>query len=83
MTKVTPKGRTPSLIGGTNGRPKRVLIQRLSECYRCHDGLVKGTHCIEIPILGGPYSSSKRMCDDCFQKMLMKTAEDLQEVMKL
>ena len=83
MTKTTPKGPTPSLIGGSNGRPKRVEVKKLSSCYRCNDSLLKGTTCIEIPKLGGAYSSARRMCDDCFKQMVAKTAEDLAEVASL
>ena len=83
MSKVTPKGPTPSLIGGSNGRPKRVLVQRRSECYRCHDTLPAGINCVEIPKLGGPHASYKRMCDQCYNKMLEKTSEDLEECRNL
>jgi hypothetical protein len=77
MTKTTPRGPTPSLIGGSNGRPKRVEVKRLSECYRCHDSLTKGMTCIEVPQLGGAHSNVRRICDDCFKLVLAKTAEDL------
>jgi hypothetical protein len=83
MTKATPKGKTPSLIGGASGRPNRVAVMRKSECYRCHDELLKGTNCIEIPQIGGAHSSSKRMCDECFGKMLAKTEEDLAALRQL
>lgn len=80
MTRTTPKGPTPSLIGGTNGRPKRVEVKKLSNCYRCNEDLLKGTICIEVPKLGGAYSSPRRMCDTCFKLMLSKTASDLAEI---
>lgn len=78
MNKITPRGPTPSLIGGANGKPKRVLVQRRSHCYRCHDTLLAGVKCIELPKLGGGHASYKRMCDDCYEKMLLKTAADLE-----
>lgn len=83
MTKSKPKGPTPSLIGGTNGRPKRASVKRLSKCYRCHDALVKGTECIEIPKLGQAYSNNRRVCDACFQLILGKTEADLAEIKEL
>jgi hypothetical protein len=79
MTKTTPKGRTPSLIGGTNGRPKRVEVKKKSECSRCHVTFVAGQTCIEIPQTGA-YSSARRVCDECFQNILQKTTEDLEAV---
>lgn len=83
MTKITPKGQTPSLIGGTNGRPKRVSISKLSHCYRCKDELPSGKTCIEIPKLGGAYSNARRVCDECFQGILQKTSVDLEKIKAL
>jgi hypothetical protein len=71
------------LIGGTNGRPKRVPVTRLSKCYRCGDDLVAGIHCIEIPKLGAAYSTSRRCCDACFKLILTKTEADLAELKAL
>lgn len=83
MKKSSPRGPTPSLIGGTNGRPKRATVKRLSQCYRCHGDLVMGSNCIEIPKLGQAYSTDRRVCDECFQLILRKTEEDLAEIRKL
>ena len=73
----------PSLIGGSNGRPKRVDVQRQSKCSRCHVPFMAGETCIEIPKVGGAYSSAKRVCDECFQDILKKTGEDFEEVREL
>lgn len=83
MTKKTPKGRVPSLIGGTNGRPARIAVQRLSECYRCNDALPAGTSCVAIPQLGGAFANKRRVCDACYQAILKQTSEDLEELRKL
>lgn len=83
MTKSNPRGPTPSLIGGTNGRPKRVHVTRLSKCYRCGDDLMAGTECIEIPKLGTAYSTTRRCCDACFKLILTKTECDLIELKAL
>lgn len=83
MTKTTPRGPTPSLIGGTNGRPRRVAIARKSTCYRCHVDLLAGATCVEIPKLGAAYSSARRVCDDCFRGIVEKTSADLEEIRAL
>lgn len=80
MKKLKPKGPTPSLIGSTNGRPRRIDILGKSKCSRCHTALAAGTTCVAIPKLGTGYSCLKRVCDDCFQQILQKTAEDLEAV---
>jgi hypothetical protein len=83
MTTVKPRGPTPSLIGSTNGRPRRAEVLHKSTCYRCKAVLPAGLSCIEIPKLGGAYSSAKRVCDQCFQGILQKTSEDLEEIKAL
>jgi hypothetical protein len=83
MKNSNPKGPVPSLIGGTNGRPKRAEVKRLSSCYRCHADLIMGTTCVEIPKLGQAYSTVRRVCDACFQLILRKTEGDLAEIRNL
>lgn len=83
MTRSSPRGPTPSLIGGANGRPKRVDVGKLSHCYRCNKELPKGTSCIEIPQLGQAYSTSRRVCDECFERILTKTEDDLEKIREL
>lgn len=80
MKKVKPRGPVPSLIGSTNGKPKRVPVKKKSECRRCHAPFVAEQTCIEIPKLGAAYSKSQRVCDECFQDILQKTSEDLEAI---
>ena len=83
MSVGKPKGPTPSLIGSSNGRPKRVAVGKLSECCRCHCDMVKGETCIEIPKLGGAYVNPKRYCNGCYVLILKKTNEDIAEISKI
>jgi len=75
----SPRGKTPSLIGSTNGRPHTATVQRLCACVRCGQGLVAGTTCFEIPRLGR-FVKNRRHCRDCYDKILNKTQEDLAEL---
>lgn len=83
MTKKTPKGPTPSLIGGANGRPRRADVLRRCKCYRCEDDIASGSKCIEIPKLGTGFAGVKRCCDECYEKIIAKTASDLEELRAL
>jgi len=83
MKKSKPRGKTPSLIGGKNGRPKRILVERKSECARCGEEISAGIQCIAIPQNNSSFSSLKRFCDKCFKNILIKTSEDLEEVNNL
>lgn len=83
MKRRKPRGPVPSLIGGTNGRPKRVTVKKKSKCSRCHVSFVAGNTCISIPKVGGAYSSAKRVCDGCYQGILEKTAEEFEKIKEL
>jgi hypothetical protein len=83
MTKTTPRGPTPSLIGGTNGRPRLRDVKKKSHCYRCNDEIASGQTCIEIPKLGTGYRSAKPVCGECFGLILKKTFEDLESIKAL
>ena len=80
MKRIKPRGPVPSLIGGTNGRPKRVDVLKKCACNRCKISLVAGTTCIAIPKLGTGYSSAKRVCDECYLEILQKTTQDLEVI---
>ena len=83
MNKRKPRGPVPSLIGGANGKPKRVPVKKQSKCSRCYALFTVGETCVEIPKLQGAYRNVRRVCDECFQKILEKTAEDFAKVSAL
>lgn len=83
MSKVKRRGPVPSLIGGSNGRPKRIEVKGPSKCSRCEAALSKGQLCIAIPNLRSSFNNDVRYCDGCFQDVLRKTEEDLEELKKL
>ena len=83
MSAGKPRGPVPSLIGGSNGRPKRIAVDGTSKCFRCDHIILAGQKCIEIPKLGTAYRNPKRYCDDCYGKILKKTTEDIEEISKL
>ena len=76
--KAKGKGPVPSLIGGASGKPKRAVVQRKCSCKRCHKELVLGDKCIDIPQVGKGFSSNKRVCNECFATILVKTEKDLE-----
>lgn len=83
MNRKTPKGKTPSLISGKNGRPKIVEVKKAStrtDCARCDSQFYAGTVCAEIPQMGKAYSHSIRVCKDCFTAILQQSKKDLEEL---
>jgi hypothetical protein len=83
MKKSKPKGPTPSLIGSTLGSPKRVLVEKKSECNRCRSSIDAGQNCAAIPQLGGSFSSKRRYCEECFKTILEKTQADLDDLKRI
>lgn len=77
MKSNKPKGKTPSLIGGTLGAPRQCTVLKASACNRCKGPLVKGAKCHEIPQLGSAFTNYKKYCDKCFIDILTKTKADL------
>ena len=80
MNTKMPKGKTPSLIGSTLGRPKRIEVERLSTCVRCSGAIAAGAVCYAIPRLNRPFSKPGRYCQECYSRILDQTEKDLQEL---
>lgn len=77
---MTPKGKTPSLIGGSLGRPKEAVAGKRCECSRCHEAITKGTKCYDVPQPGTAFSNTRRFCAECYKKVLQQTTIDLTEL---
>jgi hypothetical protein len=77
------KGKTPSLIGFSNGRPKRVVVQRKSECCRCKQDILPGVDCFDIPQKSAGFTRECRHCKNCYEKILNQTQEDLTSLKSL
>ena len=74
---MAPRGKIPSLIGGTLGRPKRVESGKRTPCSRCHRDILKGATCYDVPQLRKPHESTRRFCQHCFDEILKQTQKDL------
>ena len=83
MKNGKSKGRTPSLIGSTLGKPRRVSVERVSKCKRCSAQIEAGQNCVAIPKLGGSFSALNRYCEDCYKNIIKKTQEDLNSLINI
>ena len=77
------KGKTPSLIGFTNGRPKRIDVARKSTCFRCRSAILVGTACYDIPQKSAGFTRECRHCSICYQRVLEQTQKDLNQLKSL
>ncbi len=75
--KKPKKGKTPTLICGSNGRPSKIVAKRKSNCAKCGDDITKNQECYEIPRVGRGFQSPRRYCISCFRKILGETKRDL------
>lgn len=81
--KKMPKGKTPSLVGFSNGRPKRVDVVRTSKCVRCDGTIPPGVDCYDIPQKKAGFTRECRHCKDCFQKILEQTQKEVDDLKNL
>lgn len=75
-----PKGKTPSLIGSSLGRPAKVKCGRAGPCSRCEGEISKGDDCYDVPQPLKPHSATRRFCGMCMQKVLEQSKADFQEL---
>lgn len=70
-----------SLLSTKNGKPRKAIVERKSQCQGCKCNLEKDTVVMEIPVKNG-FTAYKRYCDYCFQQVLNNTKNDLEKVVK-
>ena len=75
-----PKGKTPSLIGSTLGRPATKTCGRKTPCSRCQAVIHKRDVCYDVPQLRKPHSATRRFCANCFHEVLHQTRKDLDKL---
>lgn len=81
--KKIPKGKTPSLVGFSNGRPCKVDVLRKCECCRCCAELLVGADCFNIPKKSAGFTKECRYCMDCYTKIIEQTQIELTELKNL
>lgn len=76
---TTVKGKTPSLLTKSAGRPSVRIAGQKRSCSRCGAVISKGEKCVEVPSpqLHGP---RRTFCPSCFYEVSKQTLKDLLEV---
>jgi len=72
---MTPRGKTPSLLGSGAGSSKIVLAKKKRTCKRCYGEILGGNNCIEVAVPGT--MGYKTYCKDCFSNILVQTKNDI------
>jgi ribosomal protein S27AE len=76
------RGKIPSLITGSSGRPNQVVAKRRRQCSRCSSDILLNEMCFEIPKVGGGFANKKTFCVNCFKEILGQTKKDIAELEK-
>lgn len=77
---TTKRGKVPSLLTGSSGKPSMVIAKKKRTCYRCNGHIEGGAKCFEIPKLGGGFSTKRACCKNCFREILYQTQKDLKDL---
>lgn len=77
---MAKRGKTPSLITGSSGKPSAAKAKRKRTCTRCNVDINMGEELFEIPKVGGGFSNKKSYCMSCFGEILDQTQSDLDKL---
>ena len=74
---TNPKGKTPTLLALSTGKPVVETAGRKSKCNRCKGDILSGEKFFRIPKKESGFTKNKKICLKCFRKILEKTKEDI------
>jgi len=77
---MAKRGKAPSLISGSNGKPNLVCATRKRECKRCHSEINSGVNLFEYPKSGNGFSNKQSICLSCFKEIIDQTQKDLDQI---
>lgn len=77
---MAKRGKTPSLITGSSGKPIVVKSKRKRTCKRCSCNIKMGEKLFEIPKIGSGFTDKQPICKLCFREILDQTQKDLNEL---
>lgn len=80
--KKPKRGKIPTLICGSRGKPSKIIAKGLSHCTRCGDEILKGQECYSIPNVGSGIRSPSRFCLSCFKEILEQTQKDINTLLQ-
>ena len=74
---MAKRGKTPTLISGSSGKPSVAEARRKRVCTRCNCNINMGEKLFEIPKVGVGFTAKKSVCKSCFIDILKQTQKDL------
>lgn len=71
------KGKTPSLITMSTGKPTLHTCGRTTLCERCGKEVATGTACFQIPKMKNGFTTRPIFCMECTFAIVLKTKTDI------
>jgi len=75
-----PKGKIPSLLAQSTGKPAAHLCKRKSSCTRCKTHIIMNDNCFTIPKSTAGFTSHKPFCLECVKLIIDQTKKELSEI---
>lgn len=79
---VKPKGRTPTLLSMSTGKPSKHTCKKSSKCARCKEVILNGAICFQIPKQKSGFTSKPLFCISCTKNILEQTKADILDIEK-
>jgi hypothetical protein len=77
---MAKRGKIPSLISRSNGKPNLVTATRKRTCKRCQCLINAGQKLFEYPKSGNGFSNLQPVCLSCFKEIIDQTESDLLKI---
>jgi len=77
---MTPKGKTPSLLSMSTGKPTIYVCKKKTKCTRCKEEVTMGDKCFRIPKSTSGFTSKKIFCVDCTDSIIGQTKIDISQI---
>ena len=74
------RGKAPSLISSSSGKPTKTIAKRKRTCVRCGYSILRGEVCFEVPRTSGGFSNKRSFCPSCFKETLEQTKSDILKI---
>jgi hypothetical protein len=75
-----PRGKTPTLLSQSTGKPSVYLCKRKTKCSRCKEIINSGDDCFRIPKQVSGFTNKKTCCIVCFRLIINQTKDDLVDI---
>jgi len=74
---IKPKGKIPSLLAKSTGKPTIYICKRKTTCGRCKKEIFAGDRCFKMSKQNSGFSTQKLYCLTCSRLIITQTKKEL------